>query len=160
MKPRIPTELRALRELFHACDPAPERVVNAAYTASARVREWCGSGVLELVSDSADAPVPSRVRGPRDAPEPRVLTFMTPGRVIEMDLVPALPGLLRATGMVISKAGHAAAGELVVRHPEGELVGALDEHGTFRVEDIPSGPLSLVFRTARSEPVIADWLVC
>lgn len=156
---RFPGELRALRELFQSCDPAPPRIVGAAYAAVSRAREWTGSGVLELVSDSADDPARTAVRAGEPV-EARSLTFVVPGRVVELDLVPVVPGMLCASGVVISRAGQPPAGELVVRHVDGQSAGELDEHGTFRVDDIPSGPVSPVLRTGGSEAAVADWLVC
>lgn len=157
---KLPGELRALRELFQSCDPVPARVVDTAYAAVSRAREWSGSAALELVSDSADAPVPAAVRAGEHRVESRSLTFVVPGQVVELDLVPVVPGTLRAKGVVISRTGHPPAGELVVRHVDGESAGELDEHGAFRVEDIPNGPVSPVLRTGGSQAAVADWLVC
>ena len=158
---RLPGELRALRELFLAGDPAPSRVVDAAYGAVARAREWSSdSAALELVCDSADGPVSAPVRAGRRVPESRSLSFAMPGRVVEVDFVPTVPGTLRATGMVISRTGRPPTGELVVRHGDGHSVGELDGHGAFRVDDIPSGPVSPVLRTGGVVAAVADWLVC
>ncbi len=162
MTSRIPTELRALRDLFHRCDPAPEHLVVAAYAAPSRTREWSGACSLELVADSAETPEPARVRHSGDYEKPRVLTFMMPGRVLEIGLTPTLPGMFRAAGSVINHAGHDEAdGKVVVRHAEGECAGGLDDHGGFQVDDVPSGPVSVVFHPTRSSaPAVADWLVC
>jgi hypothetical protein len=155
---RIPSEFRRLREIFQTCDPVPEQAVAAAYAAMERKWDRREAGVLELVGDSAEAPARVRSGG---GPTPRVLTFMMPGRVLEMDLVPTIEGMYRASGMVMNRAGHTPpAGEVVLRHSAGECRGALDEHGAFRVADVPRGPLSVVFRPVRSAPAIADWLVC
>lgn len=157
---RIPSELRALRELFLAGDPAPSRVVDDAYAAVARAREWSASAPLELVCDSADGPVSAPVRAGERAPAARSLSFAMPGRIVEVDFVPTVPGTLRATGMVISRTGQPPTGELVVRHGTGHSAGELDEHGAFRVDDIPSGPVSPVLRTGGAVTAAADWLVC
>jgi hypothetical protein len=158
MNHSIFSELAILRDLFHACDPAPGSMVTAAYRAARIARDWREAGTLELIGDSADAP-PAKTRSGRV--EPRVLTFATPGRIIEMDLTPTTPDALRASGMVISRAGQGIpSGDVVVRHPDGVCSGALDEHGAFRVEGIPSGPLSVVFRPDRATPAVADWFVC
>jgi hypothetical protein len=160
MRFRIPPELQALRDLFHIHDPAPDRMLAAGYAAADLAREWRGSGALELVGDSADVPAPAKVRAGH-RPESRVLTFAMPGRIIEMDLVPTTPGMLSASGMVISRAGQGVpAGDVALRHPGGHRQGGLDEHGGFRVDDVPAGPLSVVFRPTRSTPVVADWFVC
>lgn len=157
---KLPGELRALRELFLAGDPAPSRIVDAAYSAVARAREWSGSAAMELVCDSADGPVAAPVRAGERAPASRSLSFAVPGRIVEVDFVPAVPGTLRATGMVISRTGQPPSGELVVRHGAGHSVGELDEHGAFRVDGIPSGPVSPVLRTGGAVTAVADWLVC
>lgn len=159
MSRRIPVELRALRDLFHRCDPTPDHMVHAAYAAAARVREWGGGVALELVGDSAEAPVPTRAGAQRS--ESRVLTFLMPGRVLEIDLVPTVDGMFRASGMVISRAGQGIPeGEVVLRYPDGQQSGQLDKHGGFTVHDVPSGPLSMVFRPASAPAAVADWLVC
>jgi hypothetical protein len=155
----IPPELRALRKFFHAHDPVPERVVTAGYAAAELARECDGTGTLELVSDSAETP--TKVRSSSGSSPTRVLTFAMPGRILEMDLVPTTPGMFRATGMVISRAGQGIpTGDVAVRHPFGQCTGGLDQHGGFRVEDVPSGPMSVVFRPTRATPAIADWFVC
>ncbi|RCW46946.1 hypothetical protein DFQ14_101286 [Halopolyspora algeriensis] len=117
--------------------------------------------MLELVSDSAQAPASGALRCRPAGRETRELTFVLPGRLVELDLVSTVPGMFRACGMVISRAGQTVpTGEVVLRHPEGQCVGELDSHGGFRVEDVPAGPLSVVLRTARSGCAVADWLVC
>ncbi|GAA0505594.1 hypothetical protein GCM10011581_32360 [Saccharopolyspora subtropica] len=152
----LPTELRNLRALFQSFDPVPPHLAESAYAAVGR-RSPAGSAALELVGDSAESL--ARVRAP--GPEPRVLTFAMPGRVLELDLVPTVEGWYRASGMVLNRAGQAPPeGDVVLRHPAGECVGPLDEHGAFQVVDVPRGPLSVVFRPVRSAPAIADWLVC
>lgn len=158
-------ELRALRELFQTCDAVPNGAVTAAYAAGQQAGH-CVSGArtataLELVGDSADDPDPARVRAWRTPRESRVLTFMIPGRIVEMDLTTTTPGLVRASGIVISRSGQATPqGELVLRHPDGVCSGALDQHGAFHVDDVPRGPVCVAFRPDRSAPAIADWLVC
>lgn len=155
----ISPELAALRDFFRTYDPLPASVVAAAYRAPGLAREWRGVGTLELIGDSTDVPVPTRTRSWRA--EPRVLTFATPGRVIEMDLIPTTPGALRASGMVIGRAGQGVPpAEIAVRHPRGVCLGEVDEYGAFRVEDIPGGPLSVVFRPLHAMPAVADWFVC
>lgn len=152
-------ELAVLRELFRTCDPAPDSMVSAAYRAPRLAHTWRDAGILELIGDSADAPRPAKMRSGQS--QPRVLTFAMPGRIIEMDLTATTPGALRASGMVISRAGQGVpGGDVVVRHPDGVCLGALDEHGAFRVEEIPSGPLSVVFQPDRAMPAVADWFVC
>lgn len=159
MSRRMPIELRMLRDVFQACDPPPGHVLAAAYGAAARAQEWRGAVALELVGDSAEAPVPTRAGAGQ--PESRVLTFLMPGRVVEVDLVPTMSGVFRASGMVISRAGQGVpVGEVVLRHPSGHQVGPLDEHGGFAVQDVPSGPLSLVLRSRSAPPAVADWIVC
>ncbi|MGW3468313.1 hypothetical protein ACWDKQ_07520 [Saccharopolyspora sp. NPDC000995] len=157
MNQRIPVELRGLRDLFRSCDPIPEQALAGAYAAMAQRSPIEDPVVLKLVGDSAESL--ARVRSGQ--PEPRVLTFAMPGRVLEVDLVPTVGGLYRASGMVLNRAGQAPpVGEVVLRHPAGECAGPLDEYGAFRVADVPRGPLSVVFRPVRSAPAVADWLVC
>ncbi|MBB5154594.1 hypothetical protein [Saccharopolyspora phatthalungensis] len=153
-----PAELQRLRELFQSCDPIPEHAVVGAYGALVRRSPHQDPVVLKLVGDSADSPARVRSSG---RPEPRVLTFAMPGRVLEIDLIPTVGGQYRASGIVLNRAGQATpTGEVVLRHTAGECVGCLDEHGAFRVADVPRGPLSVVFRPVRSAPAVADWLVC
>ncbi|MGW0891802.1 hypothetical protein [Saccharopolyspora sp. NPDC002578] len=162
MSPRMPAELRVLRDLFQLCDPPPGQVRTAAYAAAGLARGRADAAALELVGDSADAPAPVRssASGPGD-PEPRVLTFLMPGRIVELDLVPMVQGLFRASGMVISRSGQGRPeGDVLLRHPGGECVAELDEFGAFRATDVPAGPLGVVFRQVGSTPAVADWLVC
>lgn len=157
-RPILP-ELAALRDFFRTHDPVPGSMVAAAYRAPHLAREWRKAATLELIGDSADAPVPAKTRSGHA--QPRVLTFAMPGRIIEMDLTPTTPGALRACGMVISRAGQGVpSGDIAVRHPDGMCAGELDEHGAFHVEEIPSGPLSVVFRPDHAMPAVADWFVC
>ncbi|MDR7302316.1 hypothetical protein [Haloactinomyces albus] len=159
----MPSELLALGELFRTCDPAPEHAMAGAYGASELARNGIDSDALalELVSDSAEAPAAEALRSWPGGRETRELTFVLPGRVVELDLVSTVPGMFRATGMVISRAGQAVpTGAVALRHPAGQCVGELDAHGGFRIDDVPAGPLSVLLRTARSGCAVADWLVC
>ncbi|MCA1283492.1 hypothetical protein [Saccharopolyspora sp. 7B] len=162
MSPRMPAELRVLRDLFELRDPAPVRVRDAAYAAAGLARARSGAAALELVGDSADAAAAVRSGGAAPDPaEPRVLTFLMPGRIVELDLVPTVPGLFRAAGMVISRSGQGRPeGDVLFRHPGGQCVAELDVAGAFRVTDVPTGPLGLVFRPVGAAPAVADWLVC
>lgn len=163
MSARVPAELLALRELFHARDPAPHHAVAGAYAARELVRDSDTSDVvaLELVGDSAEGPAPATLRSHPGQRETRTLTFVLPGRVVELDLVSTVPGMFRAFGVVISRAGQGMpAGQVTLRHPDGQSVGELDSHGGFRVDDVPAGPLSVKLRTEGSRSAVADWLVC
>ena len=153
------SDLRALRAWFDEHDPAPPHLARAAYAALDVAGVFGDGPALELVSDSAELTVPTRTAA--RAAEPRVLTFLMPGRLVEVDLVPTVPGCYRARGVVMCRAGdHVPAGRVALRHPAGECVATLDMHGAFAVEDVPRGPLSLVFRSEGSPPAVADWLVC
>ncbi|MEU6127575.1 hypothetical protein ABZ805_00240 [Saccharopolyspora sp. NPDC047091] len=162
MSPRMPAELRVLRDLFELRDPAPGRVRDAGYAAAGLARSRSGAASLELVGDSADAAAAVRSGSATAEPaEPRVLTFLMPGRIVELDLVQTVPGLFRAAGLVISRAGQRRpAGDVLFRHAGGECVAELDEAGAFRVADVPAGPLGVVFRSAGAAPAVADWLIC
>lgn len=152
-------ELRALRELFQTCDPAPRGALVAAYAAANQAGR--GERALELVGDSADEPAAARVRGGRIAPRPRVLTFMMPGRIVEVDLTSSMPGMIRARGLVVNRSGQTApSGRLVLHHPDGEASGPLDRYGAFQVDDVPRGPVRVAFHPTGHDPVVADWLVC
>ena len=158
MKIRPPFELRVLRELFQTSDPAPQRAVETAYSAAARRWVDRGAEALRLIGDSADAPARTRAS---TAPETRVLTFAMPGSVLEVDLVPTVQGMYRASGLVLSRSGQGTpSGDVVLRHATGESVGELDDHGGFEVDDVPRGPLSVVLRQNAAAPAVTDWLVC
>ncbi|MER5391579.1 hypothetical protein [Saccharopolyspora sp. NPDC002686] len=158
MNPQLPSELRGLRDLFQSCDPVPDRALAGAYAAMSRRSGYRDPVALQLIGDSAESLAQVRSIGP---PEPRVLTFAMPGRVLELDLLPVEDDRYEVSGMVLNRAGGAPpAGDVVLRHRVGECAGSLDEHGAFRVGDVPRGPLSVVFRPLRSEPAVADWLVC
>lgn len=161
MTPRVPTELRDLRDLFRRRDPAPAHAVQAAYAAADVVGRDPIAGVepLRLISDSAEAPHPVPVRAGRA--EPRTLTFAVPGRLIEVDLVPTTPERFRARGIVVSRAGQAApAGTVTLRSPDGRCSGEIDPGGGFSADDVPAGPISMLLTTARGVRAASDWLVC
>ncbi|QGK71695.1 hypothetical protein GIY23_21170 [Allosaccharopolyspora coralli] len=152
-------ELRALRAWFEQTDPAPPHRAQAAYAALDVAARPAGAGALELVGDSAEERVPTRTAA--RAAESRVLTFLMPGRLVELDLVPTLPGSYRASGVVVSRAGQGVtSGDVALRHPGGERAAVLDPYGAFAVEDVPRGPISVVLRPAGAEPAVAEWLVC
>ncbi len=157
----VPDELRVLRTVFQLCDPVPECALDAAY-AAARFVSSEGSPateVLELVADSADTPGPALTRGADRTS--RVLTYALPGRVLEMDLIPTVPGMLTARGIVLDRAGsHGLGASVTLRHPDGDHTGVLDRHAAFRIDDVPAGPLSVMLRPTGSTPLVADWLVC
>lgn len=157
MGSRFPAELQSLRRFFQQYDPAPEHTVAAAYAALGR-RFGAGATALELVADSAADQ--SRVRS-TSGPQPRVLTFAMPGRVLELGLVPGRSGTFHASGMVLNRAGHTPPdGEVVIRHPRGSCRGDLDEYGVFEVDGVPRGPISVVLQSRCSAPAVTDWLVC
>ncbi|RKT84882.1 hypothetical protein SAMN05421805_10174 [Saccharopolyspora antimicrobica] len=154
----LPSELRELRELFRCSDPVPERALAGAYAAMSRRMAYQDADSLRLIGDSAESSAKVRSIGPA---EPRVLTFAMPGRVLELDLAPVAEDRYQVSGLVLNRAGGTPpTGDVVLRHRSGECAGALDEHGAFRVLDVPRGPLSVVFRPLRSAPAVADWLVC
>lgn len=152
-------ELRALRAWFEETDPAPAHLTEVAYAALDLAGQADGAGALELIGDSAEERVPTRSAA--RAAESRVLTFLMPGRLVELDLVSTVPGSCRASGVVVSRSGQGVtSGDVALRHPGGERVAALDRFGVFAVDDVPRGPLSVVLRPAGAEPAVANWLVC
>ncbi|GAA2818936.1 hypothetical protein [Saccharopolyspora taberi] len=158
MRIRPPFELRVLRELFQTRDPAPERAVESAYAAASRRWADRGAAVLRLIGDSADTPGKTRTSATAEA---RVLTFAMPGSLLEVDLVPTVQGMYRATGLVLASSGQGTpSGDVVLRHATGECVGELDDQGGFEVDDVPRGPLSVVLRQDEAAPAVTDWLVC
>ena len=134
MSAEIPPELRVLRDLFTTTDPVPSHLVEAGYAAPGLVRDRDDAAVrLELVSDSADMSSSTRLCGQRGRTGSRVLTFMMPGRIVEIDLVRSAARTLRATGIVISRAGQGVpAGLVAVRYPGGQCAGELDGSTTVR----------------------------
>ncbi|MER7013231.1 hypothetical protein ABT324_17575 [Saccharopolyspora sp. NPDC000359] len=158
MSAGMPGELRRLRDLFQSCDPVPERALAGAYAAMSRRADYQDPVPLQLIGDSAESLAKVRSLGP---PEPRVLTFAMPGRVLELDLAPVAEDRYRVSGMVLNRAGGAPpSGDVVLRHRAGECASVLDDHGAFGAADVPRGPLSVVFWPLRSAPAVADWLVC
>lgn len=158
MSAGLPSELRELADLFRSCDPVPERALAGAYAAMSRRAGYQDPVSLRLIGDSAESWAKVRSIG---LPEPRVLTFAMPGRVLELELAPVEEDRYQVSGLVLNRAGGAPpTGGVVLRHRSGECAGALDEHGAFQVPDVPRGPLSVVFRPLRSAPAVTDWLVC
>ena len=160
MRTRKPAELRVLDDLFHQCDPPPGRMLTAAYAAVGRAHGFEDPSGLELIGDSADEPANTRLHGA--ASRTRVLTYLMPGRIVEVDLVPMVGGMLRASGIVLNQAGDGVPqGEVVLRCADDQHIAELDENGRYGAADLHSGPLSVVFRPAgTAAPAVADWLVC
>lgn len=167
MTSHTPNEFLDLRDLFQAQDPVPEHVTAAAYAALRVAHEFreLDAGRLELISDSAESPDFTPARSRSGGLLVRTLTFAVPGGLLGVDFVATAPRLLCATGMVIDtpSAGDVRdffAGSVELRHPKGRLAGELDEHGAFRLDDVPSGPLSVVYRPRGCPPTVSDWMVC
>lgn len=159
MRPRMPAELRVLGEMFQRGDPVPDRMRDLAYAAGRRRGIDHGSG-LELIGDSAEDLTRTRSGGAE--PDVRVLTYLMPGRIVEVDLVPLREGLFEASGIVLDEVrGGPARGEVLLRTAAEQHAAELDADGRFGTAEVQAGPLSVVFHPAGEQrPAVADWLVC
>lgn len=160
MIPRMPAELRVLREMFHRGDPLPDRMLDAAYAAAGRRHGFDRHTGLELIGDSAQDP--GRTRSDSAGPDTRVLTYLMPGRIVEVDLVPLHEDVFRASGIVLDHLRDGPAqGEVLLRSADEQHAIGLDEMGRFGTADVTAGPLSVIFHPAgEPAPAVADWLVC
>ncbi|PRW61740.1 carboxypeptidase regulatory-like domain-containing protein [Actinopolyspora mortivallis] len=151
------TELGLLGRLFRAADPTPARAVSRAYRLGRDLAGGAAARRFVLLSDSADVSGAGSEGGEGE----RGLVFAVAGRVLDLALVPEEPGLLRASGMLLSRSGQPVpGGEVVFRHPAGTRRGELDAGGGFRVRAVPAGPVSVLLRPRTGAWAVTDWFVC
>lgn len=153
-------ELLALRELFRAYDPAPDSANAAACAARVSARGLRTNAMpLTLLSDSAAETAPL-LRESGLWPGARALTFGVREYLIDFDVLPSAPQTLTASGLVLCRSGQPLPyGSLTFRYPDDEVHSELDPFGRFTAEQIPAGPVSVVFHTRRGVPAVADWVV-
>lgn len=137
--------VNSLRTTLTSVDPVPDRVTAAALSSLGYRRPE--ARLAELVADSALSP--SAVRGGPYAP--RLLTFTTPGLVIELEV--------DASAALRAIVGHLAPSRpapVEIRWPGGAHTTQADLSGHFTAADVPSGPISMVCHLP-DLPIATTW---
>jgi hypothetical protein len=140
--------LAELRALAAEHDPVPPGAIAAARSAIA----WrtMDAELAELIGDAAsDAPL----AGVRSAATPTLLTFESPNLTVEVEVLETATGL-RLLGQLVP----GTPGQVEARHQGGTTTVAADEIGRFRVDGVPSGPVSLRC-SAGPRVVETDWFL-
>jgi hypothetical protein len=130
-----------IKRLAGALPPVPERTLALGNTAV----DWYvpAATLASVTSDSAGTPAGVRGGGPR------TLTFGGPGVSVEIEVCgPEIVGQLMPP----------AGAEVVLRSPGGERGTRTDEAGGFVLLDVPSGPVSLLFRLSEGASVVTSWI--
>ena len=141
--------LELLRSVSATADPVPLGVLDAAR--SSFTWRTVDSELAELAEDSAlDA-----LAGVRGAAGPRLLTFEAPAATVVVE-VTSRGSAHRLLGQLV----HPRAADIEVRHADGTSVVHADEWGRFRVETVPSGPVSLAcsFSGHPARRVVTSWV--
>lgn len=136
----------ALRTALAAVDPVPGGVTAAALASLGYRRPE--TRLAELVADSAMAP--PAVRGGPYAP--RLLTFTTPGLVIEVEVTSA-----DTDRDLVGHLAPSRAADVEIRWPGGALTAHADNTGHFTAGHIPPGPISMVYQPPASPPIATTW---
>jgi hypothetical protein len=107
-----------------------------------------------LTADSAEAGTAAAVRRSGVPGVPRLLSFQTPGLLLELEVAPA-PGGRRILGELMPP-GPAT---IEVRQPQedGPRRVETDEEGRFLLDGVRPGPFSLTCRRIGLAPVTTEW---
>lgn len=138
--------LKLVSAAFRTVEPVPEAVSAAARAAFGR--RVGGAEWARLVSEADLRPDPA-LRGPA----PRLLTFEGGGRAVEVEFAPAGRGFEIAGRML-----PPTAAQVRVRHTDGEIAGRAEPDGRFVVEEVPPGPVSLLFHLPDGSTVVTGWI--
>lgn len=138
--------LELVSAAFRTVEPVPEAVSAAARAAFGR--RVPGAVPARLVSET-DPPVAATLRGPA----PRLLTFKGGGRTVEVELTPAERGF-EIAGRLLPPADA----RVRVRRTDGEITGRTGSGGRFVVEEVPPGPVSLLFLLPDGSSVVTGWV--
>ena len=139
-------ELRALGRL----DGPPPHLVAAAQG----LFTWrnIDEELAELTYESS--PADRQLVGVRGTGAPVFLTFEAASLMVELEVIKD-GRRRRVVGQVIpTQRGH-----VEFRHPSGSTTVEADQLGRFSSGDLPSGPISLSFRTASGTIVSTDWVL-
>ncbi|MCB0873607.1 MAG: hypothetical protein H6531_00535 [Actinobacteria bacterium] len=142
--------LDEIGEMLRVADPVPDHVRLAARSAVAWRR--MNEGIAELLHDSASdaAEAAMAVRGTQHI---RALSFQSSdGVLLELEI----------TGQPV---GHIVIGQIVpeseaivtVRVGETERTAAADALGRFRIDDVPSGPMSVHCQLPDGRTIVTSW---
>lgn len=137
--------VNSLRTTLTSVDPVPDRVTSAALASFGYRRPE--ARLAELVADSALSP--AAVRGGPYAP--RLLTFTTPGLVIELEVETS--AALRA---IVGHLAPSRPAPVEIRWPGGAHTTQADLSGHFTAADVPPGPISMVCHLP-DQPVATTW---
>ena len=136
-----------LRRAVAEHDPVPESVVAAARASLT----WLtiDAELARLVEDSSLVGA-----GTRAVEQPVILTFDSGTVVVTLEVM-SLDDLRQITGHI-----DGSFTSVLVRHRDGELTAPIDPHGRFRVDEVPAGPVSLVFQAIEpgGRPFTTEWV--
>lgn len=132
--------------LADAFPPVPERTLALGHAAFG----WYAPGatLAAVTSDTAEPPPGVRGAPARDG-GPRTLTFGGPGVGVEIEVRGR-----EIVGQLMPPAGA----EVLLRSPGGDRGTRTDEAGGFVLVDVPSGPVSLLFRLGDATSVVTSWI--
>jgi hypothetical protein len=144
--------LAQVREVLDETDPVPEFLLEAARetytwrTIDAELAELTGDSLLEGAA----------VRSSR---APRLLTFTAEAATLVVEVAEHVRGASlgrRLLGQILSP----RPADIEVRHAQGTFSVMADEYGRFRVEAVPTGPISLAcrFGGAVKPQLVTSWV--
>jgi len=140
-----------LRRIAAEADPVPNLVLESARAAIALRR--LDAELAEIMHDSEVDEI-GAVRGPADDAEGdvRLLSFEASGVSITAQI--SVSGAGRT---LFGQVAGAEVIEVSVQTPTERLPAEVGDAGTFRLDDVPTGPLRLIVTTAAGE-VVGDWV--
>jgi hypothetical protein len=121
--------------------PVPERTLALGHAAFG----WYvpDATLAAVTADSANTPAGVRGGGPR------TLSFDGPGVGVEIEV---------RGREIVGQLIPSAEAEVLLRSPRGERGTRTDEAGGFVLLDVPSGPVSLLFRLPDAGSVVTSWI--
>lgn len=142
--------LRLIGDYYESVDPVPPELTLGARAALA-MRDF-EAELAELTFDSAQTTV--ETLGVRTTAAVRMLSFGIGDRSVELEVTDADDGVV-LTGQI----DPATAATVTVQQPGHAVAVAADTLGTFRVEGLSTGPLSLRVEFEGLPPLRTSWVV-
>ena len=142
--------LRLIGDYYESVDPIPAELTLGARAALA-MRDF-ESELAELTFDSSQTTV--EALGVRSTAAVRMLSFGIGDRSVELEVTESEGGVV-----LIGQIDPAAAATIKVQQPGHAVAVAADTLGTFRVEGLSTGPLSLRVEFEGLPPLRTSWVV-